>query len=393
LLLAAGTRPLSAEAPGAAAASSSSAPDVPTVLLEYQERTFSVINWGIVVRPRSTPFRKEPASSSGKVNRGVLGFPGEPSNSIAFLWQRDTGKLFLDLNRNEDLTDDPAGVFSTTTRSMNDYATFVNIHLPFHAAPGQKPPLVDLSLWDYGSSAGGYLAVRSFWQGKLSLAGRDWEVGRIDTSFQETPSRQEAQLLLRPWARRNEPFSALDGYLDTFPVPRKIFFDGQAYALDWGVGQQKSESCRQLQLRPEPATLGELQITGKFIQRLILPDGPYLVVLDQPSALVRIPTGSYGQPGLLLQQGEVKAASKSDAPQSGPRFSVRTNALAVLAVGGPLTNSLLASRHGRDLRLDYRLNGVGGELYQLTPQDSSKPPEFAVFKNGKRIASGKFEFG
>jgi hypothetical protein len=66
---------------------------------------------------------------------------------------------------------------------------------------------------------------------------------------------------------------------------------------------------------------------------------------------------------------------------------------AVLNVGGPLTNSVIASRHGQDLRLDYRLVGTGGETYQLANQDRSKPPEFAIYKGDKKIASGKFEFG
>jgi hypothetical protein len=66
---------------------------------------------------------------------------------------------------------------------------------------------------------------------------------------------------------------------------------------------------------------------------------------------------------------------------------------AVLDAGGPLTNSVTASRHGQDLRLDYRLVGAGGETYQLVKQDRSQPPEFAIYRGDKRIASGKFEFG
>ncbi len=65
----------------------------------------------------------------------------------------------------------------------------------------------------------------------------------------------------------------------------------------------------------------------------------------------------------------------------------------VLSVGGPLTNSVTATRHGPDLRLDYRLVGAGGKIYQLANQNRSQPPEFAIYKGGRKIASGKFEFG
>src|ERR1035438_1636697 len=77
------------------------------VSLEYQETTDSVINWGIDMTTQTAPFKKEPAVASGKTIRGVLNFGG-PSNAIPFLWQCAAGKLYLDLNRNHDLTDDPS---------------------------------------------------------------------------------------------------------------------------------------------------------------------------------------------------------------------------------------------------------------------------------------------
>jgi hypothetical protein len=36
---------------------------------------------------------------------------------------------------------------------------------------------------------------------------------------------------------------------------------------------------------------------------------------------------------------------------------------------------------------------VGGETYQTARQDRFKPPEFAIYKGAKKIASGKFEYG
>jgi hypothetical protein len=59
-------------------------------------------------------FPKEPALAVGPVVRGVLKFGGNPSNAIPFVWEGGTKKLHLDLNRNQDLTDDPAGVIPAT---------------------------------------------------------------------------------------------------------------------------------------------------------------------------------------------------------------------------------------------------------------------------------------
>ena len=72
---------------------------------------------------------------------------------------------------------------------------------------------------------------------------------------------------------------------------------------------------------------------------------------------------------------------------SNPRKSV------TLAAGGPLNNTVTANRQGRDLRLDYKLLGAGGQAYSLVRHGPAVQPEFAVYKGDKKIASGKFEFG
>jgi len=91
--------------------SSSSASNTVTAWLACQETDYAVLSGSVGLKSRPTSFKKEPAPASGRIVRGVLNFGADPSNSIAFIWQCGEGKLCLDLNRNEDLTDDPAGVF------------------------------------------------------------------------------------------------------------------------------------------------------------------------------------------------------------------------------------------------------------------------------------------
>ena len=70
---------------------------------------------------------------------------GGASNSIAFAWDRTAGKLHLDLNRNLDLTDDPAGVFGCPEKNYSrNYQTFTNIHLSFKTPAGSRQVLADL---------------------------------------------------------------------------------------------------------------------------------------------------------------------------------------------------------------------------------------------------------
>jgi hypothetical protein len=362
--------------------------------LEYQETDYGVINWGVSLTPRTSPFKKEPAAASGKIVRGVLNFGADSSNSIPFLWQREAGKLYLDLNRNQDLTDDPSGLFLTRAAKPDNYQTFANVHLLFNTASGRCRVLADLSFWDYSAPPICSLTVRSFWQCKLSLQGRDWQVGIVPNVLEQSGLFENSRLLLRPWEKRGQPFSADDGLLATVPFSQKLFVDGHAYQLECVVRSQDGEARPALQFTEQSVALGEVKITGQFIRRLVLQGEPFLVVLDQPAGVVKIPAGSYRQPDLLLEQDGVAAFSRNSGQwQIGRQISVRVKSQVALNAGGPLTNSVTTGRHGQDLRLDYCLLGVGGETYQLARQDRSKPPEFAVYKSGKKIASGRFEFG
>jgi hypothetical protein len=364
-----------------------------TAPLAYEETDSSVISWGLSLNTQTASFLKEPTAAPGKTVRGGLNLGDNSSNSIPFLWQRDAKKLFLDMNRNRDLTDDPAGVFSAQLVSSISYQSFTNVHLPFNTAAGRSRVLVDLNLYDYSTQPSGIIRVRSFWQGRAALNGRDWQVGIVQNDLNQSGSFENGQLLLRPWEARNRPFTTSDGTLATVQFSRKLFLDGHAYQLDLTAQSENGEAKPALRFTEQFIALGELKIIGKFIQRLVLTGGSHLVVLDEPASTVKVPVGSYAQPKILLAQGGIEAFFNSNEPNSVSRISVSDKAPAVLDAGGPLTNSVIAIREGQDLRLDYKLIGADGATYQLVKRDTSKPPEFAVFKGDRKIASGKFEFG
>jgi hypothetical protein len=382
-------------AEGAPAGSSSS--NATLVSLDYQETGYSVNNWSVSLKTQTSPFKKEPGALSGKIVRGVLNFAGESSNAMRFLWQRDARKLYLDLNRNEDLTDDPSGVFLAGAAQPVTYQAFTNVHLDYNTASGRCRVLADLNFYDYGPPTGLMctIAARSFWQGKVTLQGRDWQAGIVPTVWDASGFLQNSRLVLRPWEKRTEPFNTGDGLLASvpFPLSRKVFVDGHAYQMEWTARSENGEARPALQFVEQPAALGELKITGQYIGRLVLTGGPYLVVLDQPSGVVKVPTGSYNQLDIKLERNGTEAFRNAGQAQAVGRIAVNEKAPVVLNVGGPLTNTVRASRHGPDLRLDYLLAGAGGETYQMAKQDRSKPPGFAIYHGEKKMATGDFEYG
>ena len=194
-----------------------------------------------------------------------------------------------------------------------------------------------------------------------------------------------------------------------------MFFEGHACQLDWSAEPRGREEGLALRLTEQPTALGELRVTGSFIQRLVLTGGPYVVVLAQPPASVKVPPGRYHPYRVWLNQGKAEAYFNYGVPQSGkanvveeisgsqmpvlgpppPEQAVEVDEgrTAVLAVGGPLTNCVSATHRGQNLLLDYRLVGAGGGDYWLASGGDRKAPEFAVARLGTRIGSGQFEYG
>ncbi len=362
-----------------------------TAYLDYKEVTYTLVNWGLQVSPRSSAFTKEPAFSGGKVIRGTFKMGGTTDNGLAFAWDRTAGRLYLDLNRNLDLTDDPSGVFSCP-RGPGDYSQiFTNIHLPFRTTPDSHPALVDINLYDYGT-VNGSAPLRSFWQGKVTLQGQEWQVGLIENPFAQPPSLESGNLLLRPWTDRNRLFSVYSGSLEAVPFSPNLFLGNRAYRLQCTNVVQDGSAKVRVQFTEQQPKLGELKITGDFVRRLTLEGGPYLVVLDSPGKTAKVPAGQYRSARVCLQKGDAQASldQRTQAAEGG--IMIAESAPAVLAIGGPLTNSVSITRRGQNLALKYELVGAGG-AYQMAIQDRSHPPELTVYQGDKKIASGRFQYG
>jgi hypothetical protein len=155
------------------------------------------------------------------------------------------------------------------------------------------------------------------------------------------------------------------------------------FAANTVLGQETREEKGQ-----EPAQ-GEIKLEGKYIKQLILEgEDSNKVTFDQPGESIKVAVGKYRLREVCLDGGYFyPRVIVSDANW----IEVGEDKPAVLKVGAPLKQIVTAERQGRALELDYKLLGIGGEKY--VNSDSNKPPTFTVYKGGKRIASGEFEYG
>jgi hypothetical protein len=359
--------------------------------LELCENKSGPLNWdGLSIRRQNTVFKKEPALGQNKVARGFLCFGGQAGRDLPFIWDQTRRRLYLDVNRNQDFTDDSSAAYEAGGSGPPVRADFSNVRIPFQTGGADVVLVCSLNLYQYApEQIGGSVIARSFWAGKLVLEGKDWQVGLVpNLSF--TQPAQQGFLLLRPWSERDEPIDTQNS-CTCLPWPGLLFFDGRAYATEATYTPQNEKQNYTLKLTPKDTELGELKLTGRFIRSLALLDRNRAVILNSPEPVVKVPTGAYAGYRVCLKAGTNQAFLKERFYGKSNLVEVTASRQVVLAVGGPLTNCVVATRLGRNLNLTYRLAGEGEREYQIA--GPRLQPEFVAYRGDKKVATGKFEFG
>jgi len=363
-----------------------------TVLLEYRESESDLIQLGISINPQSDAFAHEPGPLGRPVRRGTLSVG--PGNQLPFLWDLGNGRLHLDLNRNQNLSDDPEGRFSCADSPRSDhFQRFENVRfeLPIHGVAQRLR--FNLSLYDFGQP-GGSIALRSYWSGKVVLQDREWELGVVPLVQGQRRAADGEIMLLRSWAELGNGFSVGDGSLDTFDCGPALFFMGQTYEVKRTVSTEPPLRF-EIGLIPQEPALGEVRFTGQHVRRALLSGGPWTVVLDEPAGTVKAPQGKYSNPSVHVRKDDAEARldPAGNGSETGlPSVVVQADTPALVTAGGPLTNSVIIQRRGQSLVLSYRLLGAGGETYR-PPSRTGEPPRFAIYRGDRLLESGQFEFG
>ena len=146
----------------------------------------------------------------------------------------------------------------------------------------------------------------------------------------------------------------------------------------------------------EPAKsekLCELRIEGQHIKSLrLLDQNGLLKDISQPSDVQHLPPGRYTVERVELDEGYEFDANYYDP---GEHFELTPDRPHVLKVGGPLQPTVVVSRQGKCLELNYELRDAEGRSYRQSSDkmDWSSPPQFAIYRDGQEIASGSFAYG
>ncbi len=390
--------------------------------LKYREVGFSPLAWEIKVEPGKR-FTKEPPLSRTGGFRGRFCLGPGANLSLPFAWDSSAQRLYLDLNRNRDLTDDPDGVFVGTDTGVQLYR---GLRLEFPSPEGSYQVRADAHVFEQGGIPRVFLYVRSLWEGTVELSGKKWYVavigkpdGRLGpaTSLKEINSR----LILRPWAEKDKPFlwwHATQRYVeslshvklvtfpyryagnaeafDAFNLPAKLFFQDQAYRVQCRVEAARGAPADlALSFEPISVALGRVRVEGDFIRRLVL-DGcgsadPITAVIDAPAGEVRVPVGAYARQLVWLR---CDGGANIAIGLGTNRLAVAEANATVFKAGAPLRQMVeMGPATGDPVSLSYRLVNAGGIGFHLAFHDEKDPPRLAIRQGNKLVGEGQFEFG
>jgi hypothetical protein len=389
--------------------------------LQYHEVDYAPLAWEVGVQA-GTKFAKEPPFSGTGVSRGILRLGADTNLFLPFAWDGRAHRLYLDLNRNRDLTDDPAGVFTSTG---NDLQLFHSIRLEFPAKDGPYQVLLDAHVFGSAAATRVFFYVRSLWEGSVVLDGKKWYVALIDKPdgrLDPTESMGEIgdRMVLRHWDQRDQPsiwwhaslprmhdlshvklvtfpyrYAGNAEVFDAFNFPAKLFLQGQAYQLGWQIEKRDGPVDLALSFQPLPVTLAKLRVRGEAVRRIVLDSvgasNGFTAVLDAPDGEVSVPEGVYRRQLVWLQrEGQTNVAIGINTN----RLTISETNLAVLDAGGPLNSRVEIGNSGNGtVSLRYELANEAGLKFHLAFQREKDPPRLVIRQAEKEVGKGQFEFG
>lgn len=348
--------------------------------LGFRFLRFRPLDSRIHISLREAPFTREPALGNGTITRGKLFIGPRPEDAMLFILDSTRPVLYLDLNGNSDLSDDPSGVFVGKHQSTQ-YYIFHPVTIALPRGDGLARYTIGLR-FDLPRSTATMFGIFSGWQGRIELGGKPHSMAIVDNLDGMVG---EGDLLFLKVSGTEERIRWHGETADSWDIPAAptLFINGYSYELSLEFGKQDGDAT--VTFTPTPPPMGALEIEGRYIARLILV-GSRTVVWDHPHTHIPVPADTYSHCYIFLHGGKSAGVLVANLPG----ITVPENGTATLKAGAPLTHVIETENRRKGVRLRSTLQGVGGEEYGTAKRDHRQRPHFAVYRGRKRVAGGQF---
>jgi len=331
----------------------------------------------------ATSLKEKTGPDFGKrrVSRGVIQSERQGVGPMLFVWDQSQRKLYFDLNKNLDLTDDVNNVFSS---DKPGFYQFDDMHLERQVGDVQAPYVLKAFIF---SGKFYQFTVLSGFEGQVRLGDKFWRVTLAD-NLDGSIGYQDDFMLSSPDSNFIVATESFGKY-----APKEVFLDGRGWLVSYEFATAEDRPCVRMKFEEITKKTGKLIIDGQFVRYLILKSKreSSITVLDQPQGEVIVPVGEHDISHVFLDGG--KAGLFDLDYYYGNYLTIKDNKPVTLTIGGPLKNDVGIKRVGRVLKLSCILKGSDGRQYKAADTKDRIEPAFAIFKGDKEIGSGTFSFG
>ncbi len=372
--------------PASAFAAVSEAAEAPAGLLDFTPEGV-LLAVDIPLGSREVRFKNEPAYEGDDLLRAAIPLGRNEAEFVGFAWDKSADRLYVDTNRNLDLTDDPGSPYRPSGVG-GPLTVFKNVRLTIErdGLPLEYVLHVRLGL-EWMSNA----LVVSGWQGRVTFGETEFEVTVVDNL--DGTLGVEDQLYLTAPGEKTDASAGVqpdDLFIDSIAwgLPGHLAVAGATYAVDTAFEMTERGVAVRARFLPPREPLGEVRIQGKHIRELVLTGSNVPVCIAfTPGDRLRLPAGMYSVNSVRLEGGW-----ELGYPRDGNAYRVTPEKPVTLPVGGPLRQRITAERHVNRLDLSLAVTGAGGLPYSREGQFDA-PPQFAVYRGDTQVHTGTFEYG
>jgi len=335
-------------------------------------------------------FAKEPEDIRNKdVVRNTLEFYQVEGRRTGFAWDHSAGRLYIDMNANGDLTDDPEGVYEGSVNERGRFSPVI-----FNVMMDGRPCKVytEFDFYRYGSHGFYNWKILSSWTGDVRIGSRTWRMtvyGDLDGKIHNRSYHD--YLTLDSMEKSDAIPTGLPTQYGHIPIGLEILFNDTFLSFDFKVSHEKlNEPVLKVAVSELSRPFSYADIRGEYIRRLVL-QGSMPVYHDHPSGRIRVPVGVDDWDAHILLQPPGDISRRAYATLSDVKLD--QDEVTALKVGGPLENQIVCDKSSKRLVFSTQIVGIGGEKYNLEPLDYSTPPEIIATHLGKVIMKSRFSYG
>jgi len=346
--------------------------------LTYREDGFDMRHW-INEAESEVEFKRLPAIKDRYPVTKLIS-----SLEMGLLWDREGRKLYLDANRNGDLTDDPAydGVMGD-----GDVQEFRGIRVKKGACP--------FTIGFIGRPQGAgrlEMHIQSAWQGEIELAGVRRALAVLAGPEQVSGGIGQVYLGLVPDAdgKTELPVNSEPLIVEN---ARRLFFDGHDYSASYVLDESTSPPAMVATFQEVECKTATKSLRGPDLLRVqMLSQGRGVVIIDKPRGDVVAPDDRFQMVAATLWRADDPEICLVGRTYRGSDNMRSDN----VTFGEGLSQSLETYRYGTRIYTRLVWKDRAGQTYAalaVTPGKTAPRPKIAIRLGDKDPFDGHLEYG